>query len=919
MEYANFFSFLNSRELYFFLMSFLLVVEVLLLFFLIKASRKRIPLSPANHSISLLVMTLVPYIITGICALAQAAYQARILAKNNFCYRIFHRIGWGFGTFIFIFLMLFIFELLKNYLPASKIFKISVLTIGSSFSIFYTVGGFLYPTTFFPGEFLLRTVIHCCKLAIVAYMTGTMLYAIYRIPQLPQILKQQLKIFTYFIIGPYLVAFGAQNPLTYFGVFVRQDYFLENFLTLFITLALYFAAKRLVHLRFLNFNSQVTLPPKRADFADDVAFILDEANNVKNIVELKYIAEKFFTRVLKIKERSAHFVLLEEDFSGLCDKSLLRAVVVKMLQEPFAEFAYKKKVLIIDELEFSLLNDPEPIVKEAVEFLHQIRADIVVPLFSHHEFIGFVVVDKSVRTNQFYTKAEQREMHVFATSIGPTINNLNRAKVERYAAELRKKEAENWELKQSLQQYRECMSSFFRMAYDNEVGLLTYKNKRFIVLNQDAQRALGCDPNRYKGHPMVRALNMLVDKAEKYKMVQKINITPAPQERYSIVVHPETDRGELVVSISRPQIGDLIRQQAHMLENPDHWNYALYLETTELGQTINAVFPGISPQLLNFKVALMRNMLNEQSLFIEGVRADIQQILGLLQITGRKKKLHEMLLREPEKEFQYIQKLCGMNKLFFIATGPEIKESAAEKPLLKALDKTGILYIENMHFLSSQTQKMLADYLTTGIFTPFKGEYQMLSEVRIVCSTTQEAQQKELIIPELLSVMKRNSISIPRLEELDDTTFIELVKGFAWQLVPSQKIHLLQSLFVDKDIKLMNKKQIEGFSDLRKRVESMLYAKSLQTNNALEDSGEPAPLQPEDKLMQDAVLLGKEALRDPELIKKLWEKFQNQTQIAKLIGVNRSSVCRRLQELNLVDHSETPLFISEKHTAQHVA
>jgi DNA invertase Pin-like site-specific DNA recombinase len=60
----------------------------------------------------------------------------------------------------------------------------------------------------------------------------------------------------------------------------------------------------------------------------------------------------------------------------------------------------------------------------------------------------------------------------------------------------------------------------------------------------------------------------------------------------------------------------------------------------------------------------------------------------------------------------------------------------------------------------------------------------------------------------------------------------------------------------------------------------------------------------EESCVTEAVRLGKETLRNPELVKRLWEKFGSQSKIAKLIGVNRSTVYRRLQELQLAEGKE---------------
>ena len=48
-----------------------------------------------------------------------------------------------------------------------------------------------------------------------------------------------------------------------------------------------------------------------------------------------------------------------------------------------------------------------------------------------------------------------------------------------------------------------------------------------------------------------------------------------------------------------------------------------------------------------------------------------------------------------------------------------------------------------------------------------------------------------------------------------------------------------------------------------------------------------------------AARLGKHALKDPKLMNTLWSTLRSQTKIAKLLGVNRSSVNRRCKEYSL--------------------
>ena len=51
----------------------------------------------------------------------------------------------------------------------------------------------------------------------------------------------------------------------------------------------------------------------------------------------------------------------------------------------------------------------------------------------------------------------------------------------------------------------------------------------------------------------------------------------------------------------------------------------------------------------------------------------------------------------------------------------------------------------------------------------------------------------------------------------------------------------------------------------------------------------------------EAARLGKYALKDRQMMTKLWNTFKNQNKIALFLGVNRSSVNRRCKEYKLIN------------------
>ena len=89
-----------------------------------------------------------------------------------------------------------------------------------------------------------------------------------------------------------------------------------------------------------------------------------------------------------------------------------------------------------------------------------------------------------------------------------------------------------------------------------------------------------------------------------------------------------------------------------------------------------------------------------------------------------------------------------------------------------------------------------------------------------------------------------------------------------------------------------------SLKEFKDKVHNILVAKSTKHNLQESTTFDPAYDITEPDIAH-AVRLGKKALKDPQLMTVLWNKFKNQNKIATLLGVNRSSVNRRCQEYDL--------------------
>ena len=82
-------------------------------------------------------------------------------------------------------------------------------------------------------------------------------------------------------------------------------------------------------------------------------------------------------------------------------------------------------------------------------------------------------------------------------------------------------------------------------------------------------------------------------------------------------------------------------------------------------------------------------------------------------------------LTAPDKNDDAAIKLFGLNPLM---------QKDSEPALLEKLDNTGTLFIQNIDYLSVETQNYLAEFIAYGFFHRYKSDHKTFSNVRIICS-----------------------------------------------------------------------------------------------------------------------------------------------------------------------------------------
>ena len=138
---------------------------------------------------------------------------------------------------------------------------------------------------------------------------------------------------------------------------------------------------------------------------------------------------------------------------------------------------------------------------------------------------------------------------------------------------------------------------------------------------------------------------------------------------------------------------------------------------------------------------------------------------------------------------------------------------------------------------------------------------------------------------------------MPSLQTLPEEELTDLADEYTKQAIKTQELKNLLKL-TDKEKTSFALSRPASLHDLKNKIQELLTHKS-KKNNLYQETKIHSSYEINDPQLIEAARLGKKALKDPDVMKLLWKKFQNQNKIATFLGVNRSSVNRRCKVYQL--------------------
>lgn len=726
-----------------------------------------------------------------------------------------------------------------------------------------------------------------------------------RSSSLPRLLKKQLNIFIQGLILPVLLTdFIQYFPFKIYAItWITHNYASVSISTILTTLAIYFCAKKIFGLRFLNLRDHVQ-QPMNLHFINDFKSVLEQLSDVTNFRELGHITQSFFKNTFDISSNKTRLYLRKIDQSEYTIQSNLIEDTTQSLVETFLvthtdiiERAIKEeKILIYDEIDFTHFYHACEKSTIILQFLSTINADIFLPIYDNDKIIAYIIVDRHARTEKFYSDVEQDEFIVFGSYLGNIINLLQNKSLEVLIEQEQNLRTELYHKHREIEQYKESMRSFLRKNKTKHIGILFYKNRQFSYGNQVAKEFIDININQQPRHPLAQALRQLAHNVESFKS-PKTTLVEGPNNTTLIIsATPHLEKNIIIITLSYPSISDTIKHHIDLLKDPSEWDYLLYLQTTQSGKLINQLIPGSGSTLLNFKIQLLKIALSKKAILLEMPEQDLLPTAEILHHISMRDNLHIINIQNPSQSFDIAIALFGINPLFGI-------QPKNTQPLLETLDTVGTVFIKNIHFLDLETQEYLASFIKTGSYNKFKSDQKLTSNVRIICSSNQNLgllSQEGKFSKALFQELKETKISMPSLSSLPADELYDLTEGITHQMKISDALQHVIAL-TDKEKDSFAHNRPISLQELKTRIQHILIKKS-KKHTIYQDIPFDPTYDITDPDLIEAARIGKKALKEPRIMALLWNKFKNQNKIASFLGVNRSSVNRRCKEYKLYHH-----------------
>lgn len=818
--------------------------------------------------------------------------QSLFISMPYFVVVFFIRIAWAFLAIQYQSLALFLQALTQPQFTFKTYHKITAL-IATAFFIYFIILAFFYPFTLAtaPERDVARLLMDRPEFIIMRYIVPL----VYSYPliglahifknmqsfELPKLLRKQVRLFTVFFVLPYLI---TEFILTTCFASINNMYLTISISTFLLTVALYYCMKNVLKIRLVNATPRA-VGIQQSHVIDEFKTVLRGLSEASNMQELTHITQLFFNEAFSIPRTSVHLTIREHYAQ---EEKKYRSSQDDMIEAFIMHHKDFDALLVRDEISFSHFYEPTEHSNAALTFLMELNADAFLAIYSNKKLVGYIIIDQDARTEHL-THSEQDAMLAFATYLGNVTNLLRHRTIHTLLTKEKKLKDSLYNKHQEINLYKESVHAFLRNSKQKLLGVIFYKNGHFNRTNADAKKLIPFDPNVQEGHPLSKALKEVARYVETFNTPYSLHTKDSSGNNVLLSGVPRLEQQHTIITISYPDISDVILKKMHLLADPNDWDYLLYLSSTKAGAAINAALPSNEETILNIKIQLLKTALNKKAVLLNTPEGDLQDIAKLIHTISMREPLHTLTLTAPTS---------------YEAIAPTLFQSSHHSnPTLLAKLTNGTLYIKNIDYLDHISQRALTELISFGWYHYPDSEKTAFSSARIICSSNQILStlvHNSKFSSDLYSLLKKETVTIPSITSLPLSEQQSLIHGFTDQYITSHALKTICALSAKEKQKIIDSQPV-SLKELKQRVQHALHEKT-DTISFAHTTEEDTSI--EDPELVLASRMGKQALKHEHIMQLLWKKFKNQNKIALFLGVNRSSVNRRFKAFQIGNNSE---------------
>jgi len=650
-----------------------------------------------------------------------------------------------------------------------------------------------------------------------------------------------------------------------------------------LTGIVYFCVRRVEGVRFLNMQAHVTSKKKeRFNFVDDFKAVLGKLGSLVYIDDVEPITQKFFHQAFTTPSEHVSCILREDilgknlhrlDPSTIDPvKSKRIAVIEKVfgLKHEYANviaFIKKNKIIIRDEVEFTnfynKVSESSENLEPVIVFLKNLNAEVFLPVFHKSRLVGSIIIDRDARPEKFYTDVERDEMLIYTDYLGRVIHVLGSMNFDTILNENRTLRNNLYKQNKLFSLFKKSIHAFATHPRMSAVGVLVYKNKRFGYCNKSSQDLLEVDLNKDKGLDFTQKISGLAQECAQFFTPKHALLKKDNDDIIMAQATPNLEKNNTIVTVSRPTISDIIKDELPHLREKSKWTTLITLKTTEEGAAINRLLPVDTPTLLHIKIAFFELVLSQKTIFLEMVTdEDILAFAHAAHKINNRKEVHEITINRGTNQEQLGANLFGVNP---------VVDPIHTTSLLEKLTKKGTLFLHNVHLLNIELQEKLLEFIRRGTYSPLRSDEVRDADVIIICSTTHHLLDfvgQGLFLKDLYLELRKRTTWLPSLTTLPEDEFLALAEGIRSQLVHTK---LYQNLlaFTDKDKQKLIDSCCVSIHELKTKIQGIILKKTRRQSLKEEMVIDPAATVSDLELASIA-RLGKGALKDAKVLTLVW-------------------------------------------------